>query len=158
MKALIAQVQSWFERFLQPSRLKRLFFFLFADTTIIVSSLYAAFLLRFEFVFPAEYAAPFWAWLAALAGLKIFVLLLCGLYNINWRFVGITELKNILKCLFSVTALMAVGNALVRKHLPQWDIPYSIVLIDSVLSFGMMAVLRISKRLYFEFLAPNRRK
>ena len=158
MKPLKQDILKTIGLMLTPTRWKRIIFFLIMDASIIAGSLFTAFLLRFEFVFPTEYVSAFWAWLIGLTAIKILVLLACGLYNINWRFVGVTELKNILKCLVVVVLVMLTGNALTRQYMPRWDIPYSIIVIDSLLSFGLMAFLRISKRLYVEFLAPNRKK
>ena len=158
MKPLKQDILKTIGLMLTPTRWKRIIFFLIMDASIIAGSLFTAFLLRFEFVFPTAYVSAFWAWLIGLTAIKILVLLACGLYNINWRFVGVTELKNILKCLVVVVLVMLTGNALTRQYMPRWDIPYSIIVIDSLLSFGLMAFLRISKRLYVEFLAPNRKK
>jgi len=139
-----------FKKLLKPTKNKRIAFFLFFDLIIIILSFYLSFYLRFEFTFPRNYLVASYNWIVGLIFFKIIVLILCGLYNINWRFVGLTELKNLVKSFIIVFASMYIGNLILRRYLPFYDIPRSVVIMDSFISFGLISMLRISKRLYRE--------
>ena len=140
-KALIAYLFT-------PTKPKRVLFFLFSDILVIAFSFYAAFYLRFGFTFPGRYELRFWYWLGAFLVLRIFALFLAGLYNINWRFVGLTELSNLLKVGIAVTAAVFIINlTVIRKYLPGFDLPRGIVVIEAFLSFILIGILRIAKRL-----------
>ncbi|MFC2155731.1 polysaccharide biosynthesis protein [Acidobacteriota bacterium] len=134
-----------------PTKTKRFFFFFFSDIFIIVFSFYSAFFLRFGFTFPDRYFSRFWYWLAALLILKIISLYAAGLYNINWRFVSLTELLNLIQMGTIITAVIFISNILViRQYLPDFDLPRGIIIIEAFLSFFLIGILRIAKRVYFQ--------
>lgn len=140
------------KHFFTPTRAKRFLFFFFADLVIIALSFYSAFYIRFGFTFPDKYFPRFWYWLAALIILKILALFLVGLYRINWRFVSLTELLSLIKVGALVTAAIFVTNLLViRRYLPGYDLPRGIIIIEAFLSFFLIGILRIGKRVYFQF-------
>lgn len=139
----------YFKSLLEPSKFKRVTFFLFFDIIIIISSFYFSFLLRFGFTFPVKYHQLFWYWIAGLLILKIFLLFLVGLYNINWRFVGLDELLKLIMIGTVTVVIVYFTNLIIRKYLPGYDLPRGIVIIDVFLSFFLMSFLRISKRIYF---------
>jgi FlaA1/EpsC-like NDP-sugar epimerase len=123
------------------------------DAIIIVLSFYIAFHLRFEFSFPARYALRASYWTAGLVVFKIWLLYLFNIYNLNWSFVGITELSYILKAWFVAVLTIYAVNLILRGAVVQWNLPLSVIFIDSVLSFGMFGFLRISKRLFLEMFS-----
>lgn len=136
---------------LTPTRAKRFLFFFIADFFIIAISFYSAFYIRFGFTFPDKYFPRFWYWLAALIVLKIFSLFLVGLYRINWRFVSLTELVSLIQMGTVVTAVVFLANLFViRKYLPAYDLPRGIIIIEAFLSFFLIGILRIGKRVYFQ--------
>jgi len=132
----------------KPTKLKRLLFFLIADIFIISISFYFSFYLRFGFVFPEEWLKPFGFWIFGLIALKIFLLAIFGLYNINWRFVGLTEVVGLFKVGAASFMVLYPLNLIIRKYFSAYDLPRGIVVIDIVLSFFLFAFLRISKRMY----------
>lgn len=136
-----------------PTKVKRVVFFLLFDALIIVSSFYFTFFLRFEFSFPAKYVHSAKYWVAALVIFKIWVLYLFKIYNLNWSFVGITELSYILKTWFFSILWLYLANLVLRYTLIDYIVPRSVIIIDSVLSFGMIGFLRISKRLFLEMFS-----
>jgi FlaA1/EpsC-like NDP-sugar epimerase len=89
------EAMAFFRPIFNPTKWKRYLFFLLADITLITLSFYVAFYLRFGFTFPDKYRPLLFWWLVALIVLKVVCLFLAGLYNINWRFVGLRELMNL---------------------------------------------------------------
>lgn len=134
-----------------PSRFKRISFFLFFDILIIVASFYFSFYLRFGFTFPEEYLHIFWYWITGLIVFNISLLILAGLYNISWHFVGLNELFNLLKIGIISVIIVYFVNLIIREKLPGYDLPRGIVLINAFLSFTLIGILRISKRVYIQF-------
>lgn len=148
-------MRAFWEGAAAPTRLKRTLFFLLFDVLIILFSFYSAFYLRFGFTFPEKYVQRFWYWLAALLVFKILMLVAMGLYNINWRFVGLTELLNLLKAaVLATAAVFAVNLLVVRRQVPAYDLPRGIIVIEAVLSFFLIGILRIGKRIYLQ-LSPG---
>jgi FlaA1/EpsC-like NDP-sugar epimerase len=75
---------------------------------------------------------------------------LAGLYNINWRFVSLTELLNLIRMGTVITAVIFTANILIiRRYLPGFDLPRGIIIIEAFLSFFLIGILRIAKRVYF---------
>ena len=138
---------NWIKNLLVPTRFKRILFFLFFDSFIVVFSFFSAFYLRFGFTFPQKYYHLFWLWVTGLLIFKIILLVLFGLYNINWRFVGLAELLNLLKIGCFSIVLIYVFNLIIRRYWPGVDLQRGIVVIDSFISFFLISFLRISKRI-----------
>ena len=142
-----------FRKLLTPTKFKRVLFFLFFDTIIILLSFYFAFHLRFEFTFPPKYIHRALFWAGGLIIVKIWILHFFKIYNLNWSFVGVSELSSIIKAWFvSVTSIYAF-NMILRYSLVDYNLPRSVIIMDSVLSFGMIGFLRISKRLLMEIFS-----
>jgi FlaA1/EpsC-like NDP-sugar epimerase len=134
-----------------PSRFKRISFFLLFDLIIISFSFCFSFYLRFGFTFPEEYHHIFLYWIAGLIVFNVSLLFLAGLYNISWHFVGLNELFNLLKIGIISVIVVYFVNLIIREKLPGYDLPRGIVLINGFLSFTLIGILRISKRVYIQF-------
>lgn len=145
----------WLERLLVPTRLKRVFFFLITDVIIIVFSFYFSFFLRFGFIVNLKYQDHFFSWLPGVLLVKLIFLLSFGMYRINWRFVGITELGNLLKSAVGSTLFLYVLNLAFLRLASNYSLPRGVIIIDAILSFGLMGLLKISKRLYIELLSRS---
>jgi len=139
-----------------PSKLKRISFFLFFDILIIVSSFYFSFYLRFGFTFPEKYHNLLLYWVAGFVVFNVSLLFLSGLYNISWRFVGLNELFNLLKIGIISVIVVYFVNLIIREKLPGYDLPRGIVLINTFLSFTLIGILRISKRVYIQFFKDRK--
>jgi FlaA1/EpsC-like NDP-sugar epimerase len=143
------------DRILIPTPLKRVIFFLWTDILFIVFSFYFSFYLRFGFYYPPKYHKHFLPWIGGIIAVKILFLTLFRIYKINWRFVGITELGNLLKSAVASTLLIYVANLVVGRFLPLYFLPRGVVIIDAIISFGLMGLLKISKRLYIDIFSRS---
>ncbi|MCE5195246.1 MAG: polysaccharide biosynthesis protein [Nitrospiraceae bacterium] len=152
---------------LQPSPVKRKAFFLLSDFFIITLSLYAAFLIRFEFDVTSIYKEIFFKALPLFITVKLALFSLFGLYRITWRYVDIYELGNIYistvmsECILMVLILIPFEPQLTFLNFTYIaGFPRSIFLIDMMVSSLFLSGLRISKRLYLEKIANkgSRRK
>jgi FlaA1/EpsC-like NDP-sugar epimerase len=143
------------ERLLLPTPLKRVAFFLLTDIVFIVLAFYFSFYLRFGFSYPTKYHKHFLPWIGAFVVVKIIFLALFSIYKINWRFVGITELRNLLKSAIASTLFIYAANLVVGHFFPLYFLPRGVVIIDAIISFGLMGLLKISKRLYIDIFSKS---
>jgi len=141
------------EQLLRVSMLKRRLFFLLTDSALISFSIYIAFWLRFDGAIPSPFVDNLKYYVALALGIKLILLLIHGLYDISWRFFG---LKDLLK-LFSAITLASVALWLaflsLRAYLPTLVLPRSVLLVDYVLTMGLIGTLRISKRAFIEYVS-----
>lgn len=79
-------------------------------------------------------------------------LFLFGAYSILWRYVSIEDLKVFAKAgIFSCLLLIVLRFVLTASHFTLWQVPISVILIDTVLGFGGMLALRVLRRSIYEF-------
>ena len=84
-------------------------------------------------------------------------LFLGGAYSILWRYVSIEDLKVFLKsALISCGILVAFRFLLMFTAFNLWQVPISVILIDSVLAFGGLLGLRVLRRFFYEFGEKNK--
>lgn len=84
-------------------------------------------------------------------------LFLVGGYSILWRYVSIEDIKAFLKAaLISVVLLFAIRFLPFLQEFNMWQVPVSVILIDTVLAFGGMLALRVLRRFIYE-IGDNKR-
>lgn len=89
--------------------------------------------------------------------LRLLALASFRVYKITWRFVGIPDLVNIFLATL-IAELVLVFLSLPNSLLPNLAITglsKRIFFVDGIASFGLIAALRVSKRLYFEVIRDN---
>ncbi len=144
-------------KILFPTKPKRVAFFLFFDTLIIWFSYWFSFYLRFGFTFPDKYTAYFYHWAAGYLVFNLIILYIFGLYKITWRFVGLTELSNLIKAALVSTVFIYALNLALRGLLDNiYDLPRGIVVIAGITMFSLIGILRISKRVYLEVFKQSK--
>ena len=78
-------------------------------------------------------------------------LFLVGAYSIIWRYVSIEDIKAFLKAaLVSGSILLAMRFLLIFTEFNLWQVPISVILIDTVLAFGGLLGLRVLRRFAYE--------
>jgi FlaA1/EpsC-like NDP-sugar epimerase len=84
-------------------------------------------------------------------------LFLVGAYSILWRYVSIEDLKVFLKAaVISLAILLALRFLLNFSDFNLWQVPVSVILIDTVLAFGGLLGLRVLRRFFYEFGEKNK--
>jgi len=152
-----------------PSHKKRFLFFFFMDILIITASLYSAFLLRFayqlrsEFLIGRHYMIMITQAFPIFLAVKLSVLGLFRIYRITWRYVGVHDLVNIARAV-AVSQFILILVILFLFNIKLFDMlnfdafigfPRSIFIIDGLISFLLLAGLRISKRIFLEVLGKG---
>lgn len=124
-----------------------------ADVLLIVLSLYISFWLRFDGDIPGEYLKNLRYYFLLALLIKIFMLIVNGVYNISWRFFG---LKDFLKLFGAVTMSSIVMTIFLffffKTYRAFQGFPRSVVLVDYIFTLGLIGTLRISKRGVREYL------
>lgn len=78
-------------------------------------------------------------------------LFLVGAYSILWRYVSIEDLKVFLTAAFiSGLILIALRFLLNLTDFSLWQVPISVIMIDTVLGFGGLLALRVLRRFFYE--------
>ncbi len=92
-------------------------------------------------------------------------LFLVGAYSILWRYISIEDVKAFIKAaIISGLLLLAMRFALDYTVFKAWQVPISVIFIDTVLAFGGLLGLRVLRRFVYEltdrrsFVGPRRRE
>jgi len=136
---------------------KRRAFFLIADTLIIAFSLYAGFWLRFDGKIPEENIARFPFYLLVALVVKLAFLQLLGMCSFSWRFFSVLDQARLTAALTLSSLIMAGIFLGFRSSEALGGMPRSVLLVDYVICFALMTTLRVSKRVFREYLSKRER-
>ena len=120
------------------------------DILVVVGSLFGAYLIRFDFIIPAEYFHNFGILLAVFIPVKISTFYFFGLYRGMYRYTSVWDLLNILKATF-ISSLLLVAVLGFATYFS--GIPRSIFLLDYIYITMIVSMSRISIRLYYTHLS-----
>jgi len=116
------------------------------DIGVIIFSLFLAFLLRYDFQIPTASFTYVGIYLLWALPVKLFVFYFFGLYRGMYRYTSIWDLVTVVKA----TVISALILNTIFLVIPLFRvIPPSILLLDFILTAGLVALVRISVRLYF---------
>ena len=136
---------------LKTSPLKRALFFIVLDIAVFYLSFYLAYGLRFNFHLPPEHVTGFvhlvWIYIA----IKIVLFFLFKVYFITWRYFVFEDLKRVFFAL-SIALILFIGYV---KLFYTGAFPRTVLPIDFLLSFFLIALVRFSKR-FLRRLRGNR--
>lgn len=140
------------------SPLKRFIFFLLADILIICASLYVSLVTHFEF----DPAVEYWRLVQEL-GLffllfKLSALAIFRVYKMTWKYVGISDLTSIFLAMLIAELALTVASmpsSLFRAS-SLTGISKRVFFVDGLVSFCLIAALRVSKRIYLEVIRDKR--
>ena len=78
-------------------------------------------------------------------------LFLTGAYSILWRYVSIEDIRVFIRAgAISGGVLIAFRFALITTDFNLWQVPISVIVIDTVLAFGGLLALRVTRRFIYE--------
>ena len=78
-------------------------------------------------------------------------LFLVGSYSILWRYISISDLRAFITAAFiSGGILLVLRFSLSLTNLSLWQLPISVILIDTVLGFGGLVGIRVLRRFFYE--------
>ncbi len=145
-------------RLLNASSMKRVLFFILADSGAIWLSLYLSFLSYSDFNFGVGYVQHVNEVFLYFVVIKLLSLATYRVYKLTWRFVGIADMAHIFVAVLLAEMLLLILS-LPISFLPTLDIlgiPKRIFFTDGLLSLGFILALRVSKRVYLEVIRKGR--
>lgn len=126
------------------------------DIISLVSAFILAYLLRFDFTIPDQYLHQMLVQLPYVVLVQLVMLILAGVYAYVWRYIGLAEVTSFVKAaLWSVFPLVLL-RALLPEYFSRWRVPLSIILIDAILAFGGILLLRLLRRTLYEHLEKQK--
>ena len=141
------------EVIIRMTPLKRRVFFFFADALLITLSLYVSFWLRFDGAIPVGYVQKFPAYLGLILVVKTTFLAIFGMYNISWRFFGLSDFVKLIAAISAAFLVLAMIFLGFRIQGPFSGFPRAVMLADYIITLGALGVLRISKRAIIEYVS-----
>ncbi|MBX9725109.1 MAG: hypothetical protein K2X81_27140, partial [Candidatus Obscuribacterales bacterium] len=123
---------------------------LILDISLVVFALLLAFLIRFEGSPAPEYWHQFLCMAPIFAGLRLISNWFCGVYTRLWRYTGLAEVVEIGVSTLSVTCIIFILRAIGLLAIGKYQLSYSIILIEPVLSFVLIVTARVIRRMQTE--------
>ena len=133
-----------------PIEKRRSYLIVIYDIIVIVASLLLAFSLRYDFSIPAKSITGFGTYLLWALPVKLSVFYFFGLYRGMYRYTSIWDLINIGKA--TVIAALIINSVFLIVPLFR-VIPPAILFLDFILTTGLIALVRLSVRMYFSQVA-----
>jgi FlaA1/EpsC-like NDP-sugar epimerase len=139
-------------RWLEPTGLKRILFFVAADLVVVALAMVAAFELRFDGRIPQRYWHSIPIYILLAIGPIVFANSMFRLYNITWRFVGARDVVNVCTATFVGTAVWGLATFLLQDTMRGTNaeyapLPRSILALFFVLTLVGVGGVRMLKRL-----------
>lgn len=126
-------------------------FQLMADVTVLCAAFFLAYLFRFDFRIPESYFENALNQLPFVVFVQFASLFIVGAYSIIWRYVSLEDLKAFLKGAFiSGVVLILVRLLLAPERFIRWQVPLSIILLDTIFAFAGLLGLRVLRRFVYE--------
>ena len=129
---------------------RRSYLIIIYDIMMIVAGLFLAFILRYDFRIPAGSLIDLGGYLLWALPVKLSVFYFFGLYRGMYRYTSIWDLVNVVKA--TVTAALIINSVFLIVPLFR-VIPPSILFLDFVFTAGLIALIRLSVRMYFSRVA-----
>lgn len=136
--------------------LRRPFQFL-SDLSILCGAFFLAYLLRFDFSLSEYYLENALNQLPFVVLVQFSALFLVGAYSILWRYVSLEDIKAFLKAAAISGAVMVAFRLLLSpERFIRWQVPLSIILMDTIFAFSGLLALRVLRRFVYEISDKRR--
>lgn len=128
-----------------------------ADVAVLCAAFFIAYLPAINIQVAEFYSETALRQLPFVVFVQFSALFLVGAYTLIWRYVSIKDIEVFLKAAaISAAILLAFRFLLTYSDFTLWQIPISVILIDTVLAFGGLLGLRILRRAFYELKDKNR--
>ena len=127
------------------------------DLVVLVVAFLLAYSLRFDFEIPQRQISHLWVQLPYVVLIQICALTWAGGYGFVWRYIGMMELRTFIKAAGLSVLPVAVIRAALPQHLHEWQVPFSIIIFDTILAFSGVLGLRVLRRALYERFEKRRR-
>lgn len=128
-----------------------------ADVAVLTAAFFLAYLPAVNIQLSDYYLQTALTQLPFVILVQFSALFLVGAYSILWRYVSIEDLKVFVKAAGVSGAILIIFRfLLIFTDFNLWQVPISVILIDTVLAFGGLLGLRVLRRFIFELGEKNR--
>ncbi|MDH3530580.1 MAG: hypothetical protein OEQ28_13530, partial [Acidobacteriota bacterium] len=122
-----------------------------SDVVILAGAFFFAYLLRFDFQLNEYYFDNALNQVPFVVFVQFAALFLSGSYSIIWRYVSLADIKAFIKAaLISGIVLVLVRLLLSPDQFIRWQVPLSIIFMDTIFAFSGMLALRVVRRFVYE--------
>ncbi len=126
-------------------------FQLLVDITVLCAAFFLAYLLRFDFELEEYYFNNALNQLPFVVFIQFASLFVVGAYSIIWRYVSLEDIKAFLKAaLISGVILILIRLLVSSEQFSRWQVPLSIILMDTGMAFAGLLTFRILRRFIYE--------
>jgi FlaA1/EpsC-like NDP-sugar epimerase len=130
---------------------------LFADLIILCAAFFLAYLPGINRQLSQFYFEVALNQLPFVILIQFYSLYLVGAYSILWRYISIEDLKVFLKAaVISGVILLAFRFLLIFTNFNVWQVPISVIFIDTALAFGGLLMIRVARRFFYEVSEKQR--
>jgi FlaA1/EpsC-like NDP-sugar epimerase len=120
------------------------------DLFVLVSAFFVAYLLRFDFHVSEFWIVPSLTQLPYVVLIQFAALILTGVYSFVWKYVGMAEVKAfIVAAMVSAAPIIALRLGLPDRYVI-WQVPLSVIVMDTLLAFGSVLGVRVLRRSMYE--------
>ena len=127
------------------------------DLSVLITAFLLSYLLRFDFSIPEIELRHALIQLPYVVALQFMMLALAGVYSFIWRYIGMSEVRAFLKAAF----FSSLPIAAIRLGLPEQfislQVPLSVIFMSTVLAFGGVLGLRVTRRAHHEWRQRRRK-
>ena len=128
-----------------------------ADVVVLCAAFFIAYLPAVNIQLGEYYVETALRQLPFVILVQLSTLFLVGAYSIIWRYVSIEDIKVFLKAAAISGAILIIFRFLLMfTEFNWWQVPISVILIDTMMAFGGLLALRITRRFVYELDEKNR--
>jgi FlaA1/EpsC-like NDP-sugar epimerase len=121
------------------------------DSIALAGCFFLAYALRFDFAYPPEVLDRIFLQVLFVVALQVAALRVSGAYAFVWRYVGLSELRTFAIAAATSTAVMVALRFLpLTNGLASLKVPLTVTVLDGLLAFGGVVVLRVIRRVVSE--------
>jgi FlaA1/EpsC-like NDP-sugar epimerase len=107
-------------------------------------------LLRFDFAIPRNEFRHALIQMGYVVLVQFAALLIVGVHTFIWRYIGLRELGTFLRAaIWSAFPVLLLRLALPQQF-QEWRVPFSIIIVDTILAFGAVLGIRVLRRELYE--------
>lgn len=120
------------------------------DFLVLICAFTLAYLVRFDFAIPLLERPRLLVQIFPVVLIQFMVLHLAGVYTFIWRYVGMAELRTFVKAaIYSAIPILFLRLFLSEEY-QSLRVPFSIIVMDTVLAFGGVLGVRVLRRGLYE--------
>ncbi len=140
--------QSLRTRLVRLALVNRVWLLAFGHGMVFALAYWFAFMLRFDFVVPANHVSRFWVTLPAILAIKLYIFYITGHFHGWWRYVTFSDLAALLRA--SAASLLAL--VILNHYVLEGFVPRAVVVMDCFVSALVLGAMRSSWRFFREQL------